>query len=251
MEKGYTGEIARLYELEHADFHLDEHVYLSYAMRSGGPALELGCGTGRLMLPLLAAGYHVTGVDASPDMLRLAREKLSGFAGSQYRLVEAGLAELTGLPARSFDLAFCALNTWLHLDSPDAALSALAGVREALRPAGFLLIDIDDPVRWVPGKGEWLFGGVWEVEGSTVVKSVASTHDPATGTDSVTILWDETGDGGLKRTVYRTRLRAYSRGELVQMLERTGFELEDTLGSWDLDPYEGKGDRLILVARRK
>lgn len=246
----YTGEVVRLYELEHAAFHEDEHLYLSYAMLTGGPVLELGCGTGRLLLPLLEAGYQVTGVDASGEMLQRAREKLSRFPQSQYRLEQSLLTDLDCLADGTFGLAFCALNTWLHLDSPEAALSALNAAYRALLPAGLLVLDVEDPLRWTPGKGEWLLGGVWQVGAETVVKSVASVHDPASGRDLVTVLWDTTDGGPLRRTVFTTSMRTCTRGELVQMLERAGFELEDTLGSWDLDPYEGRGDRLILVARR-
>lgn len=59
---------ARYYDLAH-DTQKDVSFYLNYAKQSGGPVLELACGTGRLVVPLAKAGYMVHGVDLSEQML--------------------------------------------------------------------------------------------------------------------------------------------------------------------------------------
>ncbi len=246
----YTEDVARLYDLEHAGFEEDLHLYQSYALMTGGPVLELGCGTGRLMLPLVAAGYEVVGVDSSPGMLRLARERLQSAGQRDWDLLCADLADLGSLRAEHFGMAFCALNTWAHLAGPEEAVRVLEAVHRVLRPAGLLLIDVEDPVHRVAGRGELLLGGVFSDGDATVVKIVASAHDPSSGADDVTVIWDRTANGGIERTVAHTRMRSYSRGELEQMLLRTGYEVRETLGSWDLEAYTGRGDRLVFVASR-
>ena len=63
---------ARFFDADYAGYQDDLPVLQAYAQRTGGPLLELGCGTGRLLIPLAQAGYGVTGVDFSPEMLRIA-----------------------------------------------------------------------------------------------------------------------------------------------------------------------------------
>ena len=249
-ENIYDEEVAELYELEHEGFEEDLHLYRSYALLTGGPVLELGCGSGRLLLPLARAGYEVTGVDSSPAMLARARSKLEAAGLGSARLLEADLAALDALPDEGFGLAFRALNTWAHLAAPARALGVLRAVHRVLRPAGLLVIDLEDPERRAPGRGELLLAGVFRDGADVVTKVVASIHDPSTGGEDVTLMWDRTSDGALRRTVATTRMRPYGRGEMEQMLARAGYEVRELLGSWDLAPYVGAGDRLIFVAGR-
>ena len=71
-------EIPELYDLEHADFADGVAFYQQFAEVIGDPILELGCGTGRLLQPLAAAGHRVTGIDQSAPMLARAHEHLAG-----------------------------------------------------------------------------------------------------------------------------------------------------------------------------
>ena len=57
--------LARYYDWEHADYDIDVPLYLDFARRTGGPILELACGSGRLMGPLLELGEEVVGLDSS------------------------------------------------------------------------------------------------------------------------------------------------------------------------------------------
>ena len=66
---------ARFFDADYAGYLDDLPLLEAYAQRTGSPLLELGCGTGRLLIPLAQAGYRVTGVEISPEMLRIARAK--------------------------------------------------------------------------------------------------------------------------------------------------------------------------------
>ena len=72
-------ELPELYDLEHAEFTEDVDLYLRLAEVVGDPILELGCGTGRVLAPLAAAGHRVTGIDRSRAMLDRARATLSSW----------------------------------------------------------------------------------------------------------------------------------------------------------------------------
>ncbi len=64
-----------IYDLENAASELEHSFYLSLAHEAGGPVLELGCGTGRMTIPMVQAGLDVTGLDVVPTMLEQARRK--------------------------------------------------------------------------------------------------------------------------------------------------------------------------------
>src|SRR5690349_12472613 len=68
--------LARYYDWEHADYDVDVPLYQDFARRTGGPILELACGSGRLMAPLLELGERVVGLDSSAPMLERARQSL-------------------------------------------------------------------------------------------------------------------------------------------------------------------------------
>ena len=73
----YEGLFAEFYDILHAGQTVDVGVFLDLAVERGGPALELGCGTGRVLVPLAAAGVEATGIDSSRDMLAILTRKLS------------------------------------------------------------------------------------------------------------------------------------------------------------------------------
>lgn len=116
------------------------------ARESGGPLLELACGTGRLTIPLAEAGFEVVGLDRSAAMLGVARAKaaaLSDDARERVRFVEA---DMTGfdLPVR-FGLAFAVFRGFMLLRDVDDQIATLAAARRHLRPGGRLVIDLFDP----------------------------------------------------------------------------------------------------------
>ncbi len=246
----YSEPVTELYDLEHRGFLDDLHLYRSYAILSGGPLLDLGCGTGRLMLPLATAGYDVVGVDSSPAMLARARQALDAANVGSFSLIDAPLPALSALSEEHFGMAYCALNTWAHLTDATEALATLNAVHRAVRPAGLLIIDLEDPERRSPGRGELLLGGVFKDGDESVTKVVSSSSDPASGVEQVTIFWDRLRVGTVHRTIAQTEMRYWSRGEMEQLLQRAGFAVRELLGSWELEEYAGRGDRLILVATR-
>ena len=139
--------IARFYDLSHKTLVDDIPFLLRQAAETGGPALELGCGSGRLLVPLARAGIAVTGVDNSPEMLARAAVRLAGEPAEvrgRVRLVEGDVRSLALPGAEPFALAYFGYNTFLHLDET-AAAATLRRLRPLLRPGARLLIDVDHP----------------------------------------------------------------------------------------------------------
>ena len=135
---------ARFYDLFYEQRDDDLPMYRDLARGAGGPILELGCGTGRVLVPLALEGHQVTGLDFSTAMLTIAQEKVNAAQVSeQVELVQGDI--------RDFDLAsrfattIVPLNTFMHCYNIDQQLACLGSVRRHLQPGGRLIIDVYHP----------------------------------------------------------------------------------------------------------
>jgi SAM-dependent methyltransferase len=212
----------------------DVAFYPRWARKAGGPVLELGCGTGRVSIPLARAGFDVTGLDLSPHMLAVARGKWIRLAGSRppahpqlpgaVRWVEGDMERFD--LERRFRLIIIPFRAFQHLMTPEAQRRCLACVRRHLARDGRFIVHLFDPrlefclpqkhrapkgrarVR-DPRTGRW-----WAVE------VTGRRNDPFTQVLSETWAWR---DG---RRVWREilQLRWTYRHEMEYLLRLSGLE---------------------------
>jgi SAM-dependent methyltransferase len=248
--------LARLYDVDLLDDPGDLDLYLALAARADGPILELGVGTGRLAVPLAAAGWPVTGVDADPAMLVRARARAATGgpeAGSRLRLIEADAVAVR--LADRYRMAFIALNTLLVLGDRGAQAAAVRTLAEHLEPGGLAVVDV-----WLPDADDLArYDGRLILEyvrtdpetGRTVVKTGAATHHPATQTVNLTTLYDEVVPGAAPTRWLRTdRIRLVGADELRAFAEQAGLDVELLAGGYDLEPIRADADRAILIAAK-
>jgi SAM-dependent methyltransferase len=249
---------ARLYDLDLVEDPGDLDLYLALAARTGGPILELGCGTGRVAVPLAAAGHEVTAVDIDPAMLGRARRRADVAAaaiGGRIDFVEADMLGLDLPSAGSFRLAIIALNSLFLLAARAAQREAFATMARHLARGGLAVVDI-----WLPDADDLArFDGrlILEYErrdpeaNALVTKIAAAQHDAASGIVNLTSIYEE-GDQGASpaRYVRRDALRLVSSDELRDFAESAGLEVETLAGGYDLEPLGAGSERAIIVARR-
>jgi SAM-dependent methyltransferase len=252
--------LAYYYRLEYAGYTDDLDFYVQSASffdpEKAYPVLELGCGTGRVLLQLAEAGFDVTGVDASAAMLELCRaEAKKCDLSDKVTLVQSDMRDLKSLVAGSYNLAFCALNTFAYLQTREDQLAMLRGVHAALVQHGLLILDLTPPFPHflVPSDGELVHQGSYydEVDGITLHKLVTGVVDHATQEHHVTILYDrEAQDGTLSRLTHRVALRWTGLYEMELLLQLAGYRVEKIYGGYELEEYDQNCERLIFVARR-
>jgi SAM-dependent methyltransferase len=124
----------------------DVAFYERVARRLAGPVAEIGCGTGRIALPLACAGLDVTGVDLSEGMLDIARRKLGMLPApvrARVALVAQDMCELH--LERRFDFIFVAFRSFQHLLTIDLQTKALQAIVCHLAPAGRVALHLFDP----------------------------------------------------------------------------------------------------------
>ena len=245
--------LARYYDWEHADYDIDVPLYQDFARRSGGPILELACGSGRLMAPLLELGERVVGIDSSGPMLQRAREALDR-AGLLRRaaLHEADVRRFS-LDER-FRLAVYGLDSFGLLVSVDDQIAALRRIRDHLHPGGLLILDLSN------GNGRGAeptdeivlqYEGTDPETGRPLSKWTARSTDHGEQVDHYTYFYDEVGEDRLvRRSTVRLDLRYFGRYELELLLLQADLVPEAFYGSYDLAPFAAGSERLIAVAAR-
>lgn len=247
---------ARFYDADYRDYNADLQMVSDLAQEVGGPLLELGCGTGRALLPLAAIGHQATGVDISPALLSLARQKLEQ-APFQKRvtLVEADLRTFS-LSQDDFSLSFCISNTLMHLTTQADQLAALRNAHRHLRGGGHLLLDLFNPdvdyLAEIAGMQELADQWVDEETGVQVLKWSVRRLDLAQQWQETLFVYEEIfPDGRLQKTACPFTLRFLwpSEGEL--MLQMAGFHVEAIYGDFDGNPYASDSERLIFLARKE
>lgn len=253
-----SARLAELYDLDLAEAPGDLELYLALARREAAPIIELAAGSGRLAVPLAAAGHEVTAVDVDPAMLfraaagwSTARAIAGGAAGS-LELVEGDLLT-TDLGAR-FGLAILALNSLLLLETRARQAAALAVLARHLRPGGLAVVDV-----WLPGVEDLVaydgrVGVEWlrdEGDGRRTAKSASARFDPATATVELTTWFDTwPSDGGpLERIERQDRLRLVGADELVELAEAAGLRPEQLAGDHGLTPFGPGAERMVLLGR--
>jgi SAM-dependent methyltransferase len=257
----HYGVIARWW----AEFNLDGpeiDYYRRFIEEDGQPALDVACGTGRLLVPWLRAGLDVDGCDISPDMLQHCRERAER-EGLSPTLYAQPMHELD-LPRRYRTIVVCGgfgVGSCRERDLP-----ALRRLYEHLEPGGMLLLDNEVPYAnarlwryWTrderaslpepwPPPGERRRGS----DGTEYeLTSRAVSLDPLA--QSVTLemrarMWRD-GELGAEEES-RIDLMLYFRDELVQMLERTGFRDVAVGGGYDGEEPTAEHEFLVFSARR-
>lgn len=203
--------------------------------------LDLGCGWGRHLRLLAAAGHRVVGLDLSHALLQ--RVPLPDKGTRIRRPRELVAADMRALPFddASFDAVLnLATSFGVFLDDRDV-LAALAEARRVLRPGGRLLIEgmhRDDVVASYAERDAWM------MEDGTAVRA-RRRFDALRGVSHEVLRWQGPAGGGSKR--HSLRLRTAT--EMVSLLETAGFDVGRAYGGWGMEPFGRESERLILVAR--
>lgn len=244
--------LARYYDLENAELTEDLELWLDLAELQGSPILELGCGTGRVLLNLARRGHQVTGIDNSPEMLARLRAKLEAASGRHLaqppRIVQAGLEDFD-LPER-FQLALMPFNTFMHLLTQEAQLDVLARIRRHLAPGGLLALDLANPGEAYAAQEQGLTLERSFADGERSVQQFSSIAlDRAAQLARITWIYDSTApDGSIQRSIVPLTLRYTFGAEMRLLLERSGLALQHLYGDYDRSPFTDGAPRMLVLA---
>jgi SAM-dependent methyltransferase len=232
----------------------DVPFYTALAADAGGPVLELGCGTGRVLAPCAAAAGGGVGVDSSPAMLERARRRLAA-AGLADR-VELHLGDMrTVRLGRRFPLVTIPFRSMFHLPGDDEWLAALATVRAHLGPGGRFAGDVFVPDPEVLTSRNDHHGFAGEVRHPDTGQRVAlwehNSFDPVAQVAHKRRVTEILDDDGLVLERRHRLLDVHFRypNEVLRLLAAAGLTVEQVLGGFDGRPLDSGAEDLIWIAR--
>ncbi len=258
---GYEREpfIAELYDYtRHYAERRDVPFYLRMAADIRGGILELGCGTGRVLIPLVEAGRRVTGLDLSELMLNRCREKLADLPEEARGRVRLICGNMTGFDlGESFEMVAFPFRSFQHVLNVSDQLACLRCANRHLVMGGRLVMDVFNPQPadlYDPAlKEEQVdFKDAPLPDGRRFTRSqrVIAFHPSEQYNDIELIHTVAYPDGRIERLVQSFPWRLFFRYELEHLLFRCGFDVTDVYGNYDCSPLRADSPELIVVARK-
>jgi SAM-dependent methyltransferase len=237
----------------------DVAFYVNAAETSGGPVLELGCGTGRVLIPTARAGFEIVGLDLSIHMLEICRERLQEEADAiqaRVELVEADMRDFN--LGREFRLATIPFRPFQHLTTIDDQLACLRTIHRHLVDEGMLVFDIFNPslhslVREDLGEEVGEEPEFETPDGRRVIRRHSVVErDLFNQINYAELIYYVTHpDGREERLIHAFPMRYLYRFEAEHLLARAGFKVEHVYADFEKNPYGSTypGD-LIFVAKK-
>lgn len=247
-------EWASLYDWVYAWKLDDIPFYVDEAKRSMGSVLELGCGTGRITIPMAQAGIDVVGLDISGKMLQVARQKARAV-----RPIDGDITWVRGDMCKfslnqKFDLVVIPYRGFLSILNMDQQRRCLENIRYHLLPAGRLIFDIFVPDLDTLSDHTTGLVHSWDVTdpatGSRLVVWDQSRFDNHSQVIDVRMIMEELNSSGqVMDKLYRDfQIRYIHRYEAQYLLELSGFHVLDVFGDFQRQPLNDTSTEMIWIA---
>jgi SAM-dependent methyltransferase len=236
----------------------DVRFYAEEAKNAGESVLEVGCGTGRILLPIARSGLSIDGLDASAQMLERCRAKLAEEPDAVRRRASLHQGDARAFDlGRQFDLVIAPFRVVQHLTTTDDQLGFLDSVARHLVSGGRLTFDVfnpnftamasadgvereDTPETPLPdGRSFRRAGRIARVRWIDQVSEIELVYYISSG-----------ANGPVERHVQSFDMRWYLRAELVHLLARAGFRVREIYGDFDRSPLTDKSPEQIVCAER-
>jgi SAM-dependent methyltransferase len=255
----WTGLAAKAWDPSGGDEAQDDYPYLRKLLEiQAGPALDVGCGTGRLLLRFLRDGFDVDGVDTSPDMLEICRSKAErlGVLPNLYLQPMQGL----DLPRRYATIyipcgSFCLVTDLIQ------AWEALVRMNAHLEDGGLLVFNLfwpfaeGEPLSPNPlgQAGEW--GELWshpQPDGSIIAQHIMRLKiDRVEQVLLAKRRYQLLVEGQVvEEEIFDSNERWYFKHEMVLMLEKTGFRDIEVKGNWSEADFAEPHSSIVFLARK-
>ena len=237
----------------------DTDFFIDYSQKAKGRTLELGCGTGRVLIPTAIAGCEITGLDISPRMLKKCQEKLDkqpGEVQERVRLIQGDMTEFD--IGEAYSLVTIPFRAFQHLLSVEQQKACLNCAGKHLVSGGLLILDVFNPFlpRLYDPKYTTEQEGPSDIElpdGRTlrITDRVAAFHFDQHYNDVEIIHYVTYPDGQTERLVHAFPMRYFFRYEVEHLLNLCGFEAIELFGDFDRSEFSSDSPEMIFVAEKK
>ena len=249
MAEGWTGwdEYAPFYDWENAQTlgRRDVPFWRRLAQTAGGRVLELGCGTGRISMPLLKAGIDLVGIDRSAEMLRRIPNSKSRVRSG---FVRGDIRQLPFLDG-TFRMVIAPYGILQSLTRDRDLVATLDAAARAIRPGGMLAVDlVPDVPKWREYENRVQLRGRAGARHLTLVESVRQDRRRRLTTFSQTYIERR----GRRTTEHHFDLtfRTLTVPRMLRRLEQAGFTIDRVLGDYRGGPWDARAEVWIILAKK-
>jgi ubiquinone/menaquinone biosynthesis C-methylase UbiE len=223
------------------------------ASEAGGPVLELGCGTGRVSLPLARARVDLVGIDRSAPMLDRARRRILTSSHphilKSLRLVRGDIRQLP-FEDETFPMVLAPYGILQSLIRPRDLTAALASVARVVAPGGTFGIDlVPDVPKWREYENRVQLRGRAGGAQLTLIESVR--QDPKRHLTTFEQKYVERRGSRTREHRFDLTFRTLSVRQMTRQLERAGFRVDAVLGDYRGRPWDDRADVWIIMAKKK
>lgn len=255
MRIDFRADVAKYYDLQQVPWD-DVSFYKSQIVHPDTRVLELGCGTGRVLLPLVECCGYIEGIDLSEGMLKICNEKLEA-AGIPPLKAKAGIADITDFDlGQCFDLIIAPFRVIQNLET-DAQFDGLFRcIRKHLAPGGKCILNVFKPLsdrETLPNvwcRQEEKFTRETQVEGGKITQhDIRPRLDPKTMVlypELIYRFWQ--GETMVDEQVLKIPMKCFWPDEFLELITSHGFTVIDKWGGYDGEPY-GNGMELVVKFR--
>jgi SAM-dependent methyltransferase len=230
--------------------------YKKYAIKMGSPVLELGCGTGRTLIPIAQERIESHGLDMSREMLGICETKVRALNLKNVHLKCSSMDQFEY--EERFSLIYIPYRSFQHLLSVEEQMRSLELIRKHLKDNGLFILDVFAPniskLASYGKKQDWEkeFSRKNEETESTITRYYQARADLAAQTIEVSMKWEERDANGIvvARKKGEFKLRYIFRYELEHLLVRCGFD-PLIYGNFDERPYDYVSGELVAVCKKK
>jgi SAM-dependent methyltransferase len=249
-------EWAKWYDLFYSTESGDEvEFYLDLMRRAGGPALEIGVGTGRIAIPAANEGLEVFGVDFSREMLAVAEEKARAAAPlpGGLTLVHGDMRRLD-LGRKDFALVTIPAHTLLLATTAQEQADTLCCAARHLRPGGVLAFKVFNPTDdliYDDSDEPILIGEALDpAAGKSFQLTGVNRFDVESQLNRGTQVAEELDMDGnvLRRTELEVTLRYLSLDDTLSLLREARLAAREIFGDFDGSPLTDESEEIIIIA---
>jgi SAM-dependent methyltransferase len=252
----YEGFFAEFYDILHAGLK-DTDAWIEFGRCFGPDILELGIGTGRIAIPLALAGFNVTGLDLSDDMIKRCQIKLSYEEECTRERVSIVKADMSSFDLKKkFDLITAPCNVINHLWEPGELLQTLSCVRNHLKDSGTFILDNSIPdIAYMVSVNDTVQAFEFEhpLTGNKIVDRIKSVYDFVNQLEYDRIELEEYDDAGelLRYVLCEDTLTYFFPRELRFILEASGFVILEQRGSLlEGSPIGPQSTEMVFVCKK-
>lgn len=236
----------------------DKEFYLRRATASGGRTLELGCGTGRILVPIAEKGHQITGLDLSTHSLSICQQKLKSITNINTDHVQLVQGDMTNFQLENrFELAIIPNHGFQHLIVIAQQLACLRRINHHVAMNAKLIFDvfyvdfkvIHDPrsLSETEDSQEYKLSDGRSVRRAQRFAGFCPTEQY---NDAQFIYYVTSQDGKTERIVHHFPMRYFFRYELEHLLERCGFRVTELYGNFDESPLAVGSPEMIVIAEK-